>query len=47
MIDGFRAGFIGQSDGSIMVGVGVVALANSVLLAITWRMLATGYKLKS
>ena len=47
MIDGFRAGFIGQSDGSVMVGIAVVALANSVLLAITWRMLATGYKLKS
>jgi ABC-2 type transport system permease protein len=47
MIDGFRAGFIGQSDGSVVTGVLVVALANGVLLAITWRMLATGYKLKA
>ena len=46
MIDGFRAGFIGQSDAPLAVGVGVMALANAVLLAATWRMLATGYKLK-
>ena len=46
MIDGFRAGFIGQSDGSLAVGVAVVAAADAVLLLATWRMLATGYKLK-
>ncbi len=47
MIDGFRAGFIGSSDGSVGLGMAVVALANAVLLAATWRMLATGYKLKT
>ncbi|OAN54619.1 multidrug ABC transporter permease [Paramagnetospirillum marisnigri] len=46
MIDGFRAGFIGVSDGSTAVGIAVVAAADLVLLAITWRMLSTGYKLK-
>lgn len=46
MIDGFRAGFIGQSDGSTLVGVMVMAFANLVLLTATWRMLSTGYKLK-
>jgi ABC-2 type transport system permease protein len=47
MIDGFRAGFIGQSDGSVALGMAVVAGANTLLLAATWRMLETGYKLKS
>ena len=47
MIDGFRAGFIGSSDGSVGLGVAVVAVADAVLLAVTWRMLATGYKLKT
>jgi ABC-2 type transport system permease protein len=47
MIDGFRYGFIGQADGSVMVGVVVVAVADLVLLTATYRMLATGYKLKS
>ena len=46
MIDGFRAGFIGVSDGSVGLGVAVVGLTNLVLLTATWRMLATGYKLK-
>jgi ABC-2 type transport system permease protein len=46
MIDGFRAGFIGHADGSVAVGVAVMAAANTVLSLITWRMLATGYKLK-
>ncbi|WP_043743149.1 ABC transporter permease [Paramagnetospirillum magneticum] len=47
MIDGFRAGFIGVSDGSVAVGVAAMAVADLVLLLITWRMLDTGYKLKS
>ncbi|MGE5505839.1 MAG: ABC transporter permease [Actinomycetota bacterium] len=47
MIDGFRYGFIGQSDGSVAVGVILVAAADLALLTATWRMLATGYKLKA
>jgi ABC-2 type transport system permease protein len=47
MIDGFRYGFIGQSDGSVWLGLTVVAGADAVLLLLTWRMLATGYKLKA
>ncbi|CAA7620919.1 ABC transporter permease [Magnetospirillum sp. SS-4] len=46
MIDGFRAGFIGHGDAPAAVGVAVVAVADCLLLAATWRMLATGYKLK-
>lgn len=47
MIDGFRYGFIGQSDGTLAVGLVVMAAANIALWALTLRMLATGYKLKA
>ncbi|MBC7950522.1 MAG: ABC transporter permease [Rhodospirillaceae bacterium] len=47
MIDGFRYGFIGHADGSVWWGLLMVGLADAVLLFITWRMLATGYKLKA
>lgn len=47
MIDGFRYGFIGHADGPVGIGLAVVGLADAVLLFATWRMLATGYKLKA
>lgn len=47
MIDGFRYGFIGHADGSLAVGLAVVGLVDAFLLWLTWRMLATGYKLKA
>jgi len=55
MIDGFRAGFIGHADSTVWVGVGVgvgvgvvlVAATNLFLLTVTYRMFATGYKLKA
>ncbi len=47
MIDGFRYGFTGHADGPIWVGVLVMAVANLGLLTLTWRMFATGYKLKA
>jgi ABC-2 type transport system permease protein len=47
MIDGFRYGFIGLSDGTLGTGLVVLAVANIVLLATAYRMIATGYKLKS
>ncbi|MBL4614746.1 MAG: ABC transporter permease, partial [Magnetovibrio sp.] len=46
MIDGFRYGFIGQSDASIYVGMAVVAGMDVVLWIICWRMFDSGYKLK-
>jgi ABC-2 type transport system permease protein len=46
MIDGFRYGFIGQSDGTLGIGLAAMALANAGLWLLVWRMLATGYKLK-
>ena len=47
MIDGFRYGFIGQSDGTLGIGVAVMTLANIGLWALLLRMLSTGYKLKA
>ncbi|MBI5164885.1 MAG: ABC transporter permease [Magnetospirillum sp.] len=47
MIDGFRYGFLGQADGPVAGGIVFVALADAALLLGTWRMLATGYKLKA
>ena len=47
MIDGFRYGFIGHTDGSIWQGFWVLMLSNAVLWAVVLRMLITGYKLKS
>jgi len=46
MIDGFRAGFIGHSDGSLTVGLAVVTLTDLALGLVTWRLLASGYKLR-
>lgn len=47
MIDGFRYGFLGHADGPIWLGLAMVALTDAALLAVTWRMLATGYKLRA
>ncbi len=47
MIDGFRAGFIGQSDGDIATGIAVMVGANLVMGIIGYRMFKTGYKLKA
>jgi ABC-2 type transport system permease protein len=47
MIDGFRYGFIGHADASLLKGVAVLVGLNVVLWIVTLRMLVTGYKLKS
>lgn len=47
MIDGFRYGFIGHHDAPLLTGALVMAAVNAVLLLITYRMFATGYRLKS
>jgi ABC-2 type transport system permease protein len=47
MIDGFRYGFIGHADGEVWVGALLVAAINLLLATVTYRMLATGYKLKA
>lgn len=47
MIDGFRSGFIGQADGNIYFGMGLLLVCNIALFALAYRMLVTGYKIKS
>jgi ABC-2 type transport system permease protein len=47
MIDGFRSGFIGHTDGDPLMGLGILLLIDILLAALTLRMLATGYKIKS
>ena len=47
MIDGFRYGFIGQSDGSVTVGLVFLLVINIALTVLTWQMIRTGYKIKT
>lgn len=47
MIDGFRAGFIGQADSPVLLGVVVLSAINILLIALGLWMLRTGYKIKS
>lgn len=47
MIDGFRAGFIGQSDSNILTGILVMTGINTFLWIVSYRMFKTGYKLKA
>jgi ABC-2 type transport system permease protein len=47
MIDGFRYGFIGQSDGTLAIGIAVMLGINTALAALLLRMLSSGYKLKA
>jgi ABC-2 type transport system permease protein len=47
LIAGFRYGFTGRTDGSLTIGVVVTAALVVFLWWGTWRMFATGYKLKT
>jgi ABC-2 type transport system permease protein len=47
VIDGFRAGFIGQADGPLVAGMVVVAAVNAALWAACHRLFGLGYKLKA
>ena len=47
LIAGFRYGFTGHTDGSLTIGVTLTAALVIALWTITWRMFATGYKLKT
>ena len=47
MIDGFRSGFIGQSDGMMAAGLGILIVSNVLLGGLCLWMLKTGYKIKS
>ena len=47
MIDGFRYGFIGHSDGNLMLGIVILLCVNIAISFLTYVMLRTGYKTKS
>ena len=47
MIDGFRYGFIGAADGSLVIGVAVVAVLNLILAGACWTLFHTGYRLRT
>jgi len=47
MIDGFRSGFITQSDSDILTGVLVMTGINTALWILCYRLFKTGYKLKA
>ncbi|MBK19182.1 MAG: multidrug ABC transporter permease [Rhodospirillaceae bacterium] len=47
MIDGFRYGFIGHADASLMLGAAILLALNVVLWFVCYWAVATGYKLKS
>lgn len=47
MIDGFRYGFIGYSDGNVMIGLAMLVVANALLAVLILWMLRSGYKIKT
>lgn len=47
MIDGFRYGFTGHADGNLMAGAITLVAINVFLAALSYRMVKSGYKIKS
>ncbi len=47
MIDGFRYGFTGVADGSLMIGVIMIAVINLILAIACYVLLRAGWRLKS
>lgn len=47
MIDGFRYGFSGHSDGDPLVGMGLLAVVNVLLALLCHWMFRSGYRIKS
>jgi len=47
LIDGFRYGFTGVSDGNVLVGAVFVVVINIILAVICYAVLASGWRLKS
>ena len=47
MIDGFRYGFIGASDGTLITGIVVMAAIDFALIALAYHLISIGYKIKS
>lgn len=47
LIDGFRYGFIGEADGNVMIGVGLIAVLNIILFIACVSVLRSGWRLKA
>jgi len=47
MIDGFRYGFLGKSDGSISIGIVYLIILSFVMWFIAFYLYKKGYKIKS
>ena len=47
LIDGFRFGFTGHSDGSLFIGIAVVITSNLLLLLLCYFVFKTGFKIKA
>ena len=47
MIDGFRYGFTGLGADHVLTGVIVLSVINVILASISYKMIKTGYKIKS
>lgn len=47
LIDGFRYGFLGESDGNIMIGVILAAVLNIILFSLVLKVFKSGWRIKS
>ena len=47
MIDGFRYGFVGSYDSSLETGAAVLIATNIILMLLAYKLIRSGYKLKS
>lgn len=47
MIDGFRAGFIGSADGNLLFGMCFLGIVTAAIMAFTYLLIRSGYKIKS
>jgi ABC-2 type transport system permease protein len=47
MIDGFRFGFLGASDGSIIIGITYLTILSFVMIFLAYYLYKVGYKIKS
>jgi ABC-2 type transport system permease protein len=47
LIDGFRAGFVGQAESNLMVGLVMSAVLTVVLGVVCWLVFRSGWRLKS
>ncbi|MGH6947480.1 MAG: ABC transporter permease [Kiloniellales bacterium] len=46
-INGFRYGFIGESDASLATGIGFLLLLDLLLAVFAWRLFVVGYKIRA